>query len=132
MTREEKAAEELEWRRINEEIELSAEGVEPLLGAYSGYSVEVTAMLIFPFLNMFMMWFPMVRRGVRFFMIARASTRLATASVPHAGDADHDQVRHLDVHVQVLHLRALLTALPTHLGCFYPEHAGTRLWLEGV
>ena len=25
MTREEKAAEELEWRRINEEIELSAE-----------------------------------------------------------------------------------------------------------
>ena len=39
---------------------LSAEGVEPLLGAYSGYSVEVTAMLIFPFLNMFMMWFPMV------------------------------------------------------------------------
>ena len=59
MTREEKAAEELEWRRINEEIELSAEGVEPLLGAYSGYSVEVTAMLIFPFLNMFMMWFPM-------------------------------------------------------------------------
>ena len=60
MTREEKAAEELEWRRINEEIELSAEGVEPLLGAYSGYSVEVTAMLIFPFLNMFMMWFPMV------------------------------------------------------------------------
>ena len=79
MTREEKAAEELEWRRINEEIELSAEGVEPLLGAYSGYSVEVTAMLIFPFLNMFMMWFPMVRRGVHrlgaFFMITRASTR---------------------------------------------------------
>ena len=66
MTREEKAAEELEWRRINEEIELSAEGVEPLLGAYSGYSVEVTAMLIFPFLNMFMMWFPMVRRSVCF------------------------------------------------------------------
>ena len=64
MTREEKAAEELEWRRINEEIELSAEGVEPLLGAYSGYSVEVTAMLIFPFLNMFMMWFPMVRLSV--------------------------------------------------------------------
>ena len=43
MTREEKAAEELEWRSIGEEIELSAEGVEgPLLGAYSGYSVEVT------------------------------------------------------------------------------------------
>ena len=87
MTREEKAAEELEWRRINEEIELSAEGVEPLLGAYSGYSVEVTAMLIFPFLNMFMMWFPMVRRSVR------ASTSqlevASTASVPHAGDADY-------------------------------------------
>jgi hypothetical protein len=73
MTREEKAAEELEWRRINEEIELSAEGVEPLLGAYSGYSVEVTAMLIFPFLNMFMMWFPMetqitIKYGISTFM----------------------------------------------------------------
>ena len=130
MTREEKAAEELEWRRINEEIELSAEGVEPLLGAYSGYSVEVTAMLIFPFLNMFMMWFPMVRRGVRASTLGR--WRLATASVPHAGDADHDQVRHLDVHVEVLHLRALLTALPIDSGCFYPEHAGARLRLEGV
>jgi len=73
MTREEKAAEELEWRRINEEIELSAEGVEPLLGAYSGYSVEVTAMLIFPFLNMFMMYFPMetqitIKYGISTFM----------------------------------------------------------------
>ena len=75
MTREEKAAEELEWRRINEEIELSAEGVEPLLGAYSGYSVEVTAMLIFPFLNMFMMWFPMVRRGVRASTLGRRRRR---------------------------------------------------------
>ena len=75
MTREEKAAEELEWRRINEEIELSAEGVEPLLGAYSGYSVEVTAMLIFPFLNMFMMWFPMVRRSVRFLQFLNLKLR---------------------------------------------------------
>ena len=100
MTREEKAAEELEWRRINEEIELSAEGVEPLLGAYSGYSVEVTAMLIFPFLNMFMMWFPMVRRGVRastlgrrrrrdadvVVMITRESTRLVDVHPCHTGD----------------------------------------------
>ncbi len=75
MTREEKAAEELEWRRINEEIELSAEGVEPLLGAYSGYSVEVTAMLIFPFLNMFMMWFPMVRLRVRASTLGRRRRR---------------------------------------------------------
>ena len=58
MTREEKAQEEIEWRRINEEIELSAEGVEPLLGAYSGYSVEVTAMMVFPAVNLFLMYFP--------------------------------------------------------------------------
>ena len=49
------------------------------------------------------MWFPMVRRGVRFFMITRAST----ASVPHAGDANYHKIRHLDVHVEILHLRAL-------------------------
>ncbi|CAE7578936.1 unnamed protein product, partial [Symbiodinium microadriaticum] len=40
MTREEKAEEELEWRRINEEIELESEGIEPLLDSYSGYSTE--------------------------------------------------------------------------------------------
>ena len=58
MTREDKAKEELEWRRINEEIELANEGVEPLLDAYSGYSEQVTATLIGPAINLFMMYFP--------------------------------------------------------------------------
>ena len=34
MTREETAKEEMEWRRINEEIELESEGVEPLMDSY--------------------------------------------------------------------------------------------------
>lgn len=58
MTRGEKAKEELEWRRINEEIELANEGVEPLLDSFSSYSEQVTAMLIGPALNLFMMYFP--------------------------------------------------------------------------
>jgi hypothetical protein len=51
MTREEKAEEELEWRRINEEIELESEGIEPLLDSYTGYSTEVASLFIFPLLD---------------------------------------------------------------------------------
>lgn len=42
MTREDKAKEEMEWRKINEDIELEREGVEPLLDSYFVYSTEVT------------------------------------------------------------------------------------------
>lgn len=41
MTREDKAKEEMEWRKINENIELEREGVEPLLDSYFVYSTEV-------------------------------------------------------------------------------------------
>lgn len=41
MTREDKAREEMEWRKINEDIELEREGVEPLLDSYFVYSTEV-------------------------------------------------------------------------------------------
>lgn len=41
MTREDKAKEEMEWRKINEKIELEREGVEPLLDSYFVYSTEV-------------------------------------------------------------------------------------------
>jgi hypothetical protein len=51
MTREDKAAEELEWRKINEQIELQSEGIEPLLSSYSNYSTEIAAFMLFPFLN---------------------------------------------------------------------------------
>ena len=57
MTREEKAEEELEWRRINEEIELESEGIEPLLDSYSGYSTEVTALFVFPIINVILLMF---------------------------------------------------------------------------
>lgn len=42
MTREDKAKEEMEWRKINEDIELEREGVEPLLDSYFVYSTEVS------------------------------------------------------------------------------------------
>lgn len=41
MTREDKAREEMAWRKINEDIELEREGVEPLLDSYFVYSTEV-------------------------------------------------------------------------------------------
>ena len=57
MTREEKAKEEMEWRRINEEIELESEGVEPLMDSYSVYSGEITGLLLSPVVNIFLMAF---------------------------------------------------------------------------
>eukprot|EP00599_Poterioochromonas_sp_BG-1_P003191 CAMPEP_0173133270 /NCGR_PEP_ID=MMETSP1105-20130129/630_1 /TAXON_ID=2985 /ORGANISM="Ochromonas sp., Strain BG-1" /LENGTH=1788 /DNA_ID=CAMNT_0014044913 /DNA_START=1672 /DNA_END=7038 /DNA_ORIENTATION=+ len=48
LTREEKAREELEWRRVNEEIELSSEGIEPVLGALTDYTVDCAGMLVSP------------------------------------------------------------------------------------
>jgi len=58
MTREAKAAEEMEWRRINEEIELTEEGVEPLLDSYSGYSIGVCGMFLGGIINLFLLLFP--------------------------------------------------------------------------
>lgn len=43
--------EEMEWRRINEHIELETEGVEPLLASYAGYSGDVRT-----FLPHYLMW----------------------------------------------------------------------------
>ena len=40
MTREQRAKEEAEWKRINEEIALESEGVEPLLDAFGVYANE--------------------------------------------------------------------------------------------
>jgi hypothetical protein len=57
MTREDKAKEEMEWRRINEAIELDFEGIEPLMDSYSVYSTEVAGMLCTPILNIFLMAF---------------------------------------------------------------------------
>merc|ERR1711871_1940076 len=48
MTRDEKAKEELEWRQINEEIELTSEGIEPLLDSYCDYSIDALCMILSP------------------------------------------------------------------------------------
>merc|ERR1711871_737299 len=37
MTREQRAREEAEWKKVNEEIALESEGVEPLLDSYAVY-----------------------------------------------------------------------------------------------
>lgn len=47
MTREDKAKEEMAWRKINEDIELEREGVEPLLDSYFVYATEVLCMVDF-------------------------------------------------------------------------------------
>jgi len=48
MTREEKAEEELEWRRINEEIELESEGIGPMLDSFCDYAVDTTGLILGP------------------------------------------------------------------------------------
>ena len=50
MTREQKAKEEMEWRRINEEIELRNEGIEPMLESYLDYSVDTVGTVLTPVL----------------------------------------------------------------------------------
>merc|ERR1711871_1930914 len=57
MTREQRAAEEAEWKRVNEEIALESEGVEPLLDSYAVYSNEVIAMIMNPFMNLYLLWY---------------------------------------------------------------------------
>lgn len=48
LTRDEKAKEELEWRRVNELIELAAEGVEPLLDSLTSYFIDTTGIILSP------------------------------------------------------------------------------------
>lgn len=49
MTREMKAREEMEWRRINEELEMSREGIEPLLESLSNYASGCINVAVNPF-----------------------------------------------------------------------------------
>ena len=57
MTREQRAREEAEWKRINEEIALESEGVEPLLDSYAVYANETLALIAAPFVIVFLMAF---------------------------------------------------------------------------
>merc|ERR1711937_996118 len=51
MTREQRAREEAEWKRINEEIALESEGIEPLLDSYGVYANETSAQMLTPLVN---------------------------------------------------------------------------------
>jgi hypothetical protein len=48
MTRDQKAKEELEWRKINEEIEIASEGIEPMLDNFIDYTVSTTGNFLTP------------------------------------------------------------------------------------
>jgi hypothetical protein len=52
LTREQRLAEEADWKRINEEIALETEGVEPLLESYLLYSSETAALFAQPFVQL--------------------------------------------------------------------------------
>lgn len=49
MTREDKAKEELEWRKVNEEIELVEEGIEPMLDSFTDYAIDTAGTFTLPF-----------------------------------------------------------------------------------
>jgi heme/copper-type cytochrome/quinol oxidase subunit 4 len=57
MTREQRAREEAEWKRINEEIALESEGVEPLIDSFTVYANETIAMLLGGFVLIFLYTF---------------------------------------------------------------------------
>ncbi|KAL3768820.1 hypothetical protein ACHAWU_006921, partial [Discostella pseudostelligera] len=51
VTRQDKQLRELTWKKVNENIELRSEGVEPLLHSLSLYSVEKTGVMLLPFMH---------------------------------------------------------------------------------
>merc|ERR1711871_482776 len=57
MTRVQRQRQEAEWKRINEEIAMENEGVEPLLDSYFVYSLEITALILTPYINIFLFLF---------------------------------------------------------------------------
>ena len=57
MSREQRAREDAEWQKVNEEIALETEGVEPLLKSYASYATEVQALIMLPFINIFLIFY---------------------------------------------------------------------------
>ena len=56
LTRQQKKDRELTWKKINEDIELRTEGIEPLLDAVSNYSIEKVGNILVPFLCLMNMY----------------------------------------------------------------------------
>merc|ERR1711871_1794974 len=69
MTREQRAREEAEWKRINEEIALESEGIEPLLDSYGVYANETCAQIITPFINIHLIVFGQYTEIPKFYNI---------------------------------------------------------------
>jgi len=57
LTRFEKQQEELKWKKINEDIELKLEGVEPLLDSFVFYSIEIVGNTLAPIMSIFLIIF---------------------------------------------------------------------------
>mmetsp|Transcript_13020 Transcript_13020/g.27407 ORF Transcript_13020/g.27407 Transcript_13020/m.27407 type:complete len:190 (+) Transcript_13020:3-572(+) len=55
LTRKEKKQREARWKKVNENIELQTEGVEPLVDSITIYSVEKTGGILLPFMCLFLM-----------------------------------------------------------------------------
>ena len=56
LTRQQKKDRELMWKKINEEIELRTEGIEPLLDAVCHYSIEKVGTIMVPFMCLMLMY----------------------------------------------------------------------------
>ena len=56
LTRQQKKDREATWKKINEEIELRTEGVEPLLDAISIYSIDKIGNMMVPFMCLMLMY----------------------------------------------------------------------------
>uniref|UniRef100_A0A7S4RD69 Uncharacterized protein n=1 Tax=Ditylum brightwellii TaxID=49249 RepID=A0A7S4RD69_9STRA len=57
LTRSQKQQEEMKWRRVNEDIQLRNEGVEPLLDSVALFSVEKTGTILSPIICLIVMVF---------------------------------------------------------------------------
>lgn len=55
LTRQQTKEREAMWRKVNEDIELRTEGVEPLLDSISIYSIEKTGSILVPFMCLLLM-----------------------------------------------------------------------------
>ena len=55
LTRQDQQERELRWKKVNEDIELRSEGVEPLLDSLSLFSIEKTGSILFPVMCLLLM-----------------------------------------------------------------------------
>ncbi len=55
MTREQRKAEDMEWKRILEDIARETEGVEPIIASYYSYANGFTALMLSPMVQFFLL-----------------------------------------------------------------------------